>query len=298
MADAIKEKDEKTAEQIQELAEHVEQKIEMVERERASLAKAIEDKNKMHTEQFETHAIGLSLRPRSRPASENMIDRDICITISNGHFAFIAQHWTGETHMPRLFCAMGWDSETLVQRYDEPEGNTEDDSDSDDQTQVKAYKMEIFRVQPYVRYTNLHNADFQEKFRRSVICHASFGQPNVYIIEILNQGPQQASTPAGGIREVHQVLCPNPREEDQDMVNRIWWGHDNTYVAELQSWIIIFTNGEVAYSRRGSKSNSKFDPFELEGFATRNFGCDFGLIEESKMKATPRSSNPISKPGA
>lgn len=61
-------------------------------------------------------------------------------------------------------------------------------------------------------------------------------------------------------------------------------------------WIIIFTNGEVAYSRRGSKTDNKFDHFEFEEFATRNFGCDFGLIEESKMEGTPRSSNPMSSP--
>ncbi len=63
-------------------------------------------------------------------------------------------------------------------------------------------------------------------------------------------------------------------------------------VNEGKSWIIIFTNGEVAYTRRGSKSEDKFDHFEFEEFATRNFGCDFGLIEESKMEGTPRSSNP------
>jgi len=64
------------------------------------------------------------------------------------------------------------------------------------------------------------------------------------------------------------------------------------------AWIIVFTNGEVAYTRRSSKTQTRFDHFEFEEFATRNFGCDFGLIEESKMEGTPRSSNPMSSPNS
>jgi len=64
------------------------------------------------------------------------------------------------------------------------------------------------------------------------------------------------------------------------------------------AWIIVFTNGEVAYTRRSSKTQTRFDHFEFEEFATRNFGCDFGLIEESKMEGTPRSSNPMSLPNS
>ena len=89
-------------------------------------------------------------------------------------------------------------------------------------------------------------------------------------------------------------------------VSHLWAGHTKMLtLSSLQAlaldpgnegrmWIIIFTNGEVAYTRRGGKSENKFDHFEFEEFATRNFGCDFGLIEESKMEGTPRSSNPMS----
>ncbi|KAK3384686.1 hypothetical protein B0T24DRAFT_94841 [Lasiosphaeria ovina] len=116
-------------------------------------------------------------------------------------------------------------------------------------------------------------------------------------------------------------------EEDPGMISRTWWGHSNTYVVEPtdgsrtwslgnnyaglsdyirrgingcseinalaldqkngQSWIIIFTNGEVAYTRRANKSDDKFDHFEFEEFATRNFGCDFGFVEEIKEGSHP-----------
>jgi hypothetical protein len=62
------------------------------------------------------------------------------------------------------------------------------------------------------------------------------------------------------------------------------------------SWVIVFTNGAVAYSRREDESDAKFDHFEFEEFATRNFACDFGLIEETKREDTPAWCRPLSAP--
>ncbi|KAK0709908.1 hypothetical protein B0T26DRAFT_428483 [Lasiosphaeria miniovina] len=157
--------------------------------------------------------------------------------------------------------------------------------------------------------------------------HASLGPSETYFVQGMTGTDQMLS--------IWLEFSGFP-EEDPDMISRIWWGHSNTYVVERrdgsrtwslgtnyaglsdyirwgvngcseikalaldqkngQSWIIIFTNGEVAYSRRANKSDDKFDHFGFEEFAARNFGCDFGFMEETKKEATPRSSGPMSKP--
>lgn len=55
------------------------------------------------------------------------------------------------------------------------------------------------------------------------------------------------------------------------------------------------TNGAVAYSRGDRSLGETFDHFEFEDFAAKNFGCDFGLLEETKKDFSPRACGPFSK---
>lgn len=58
----------------------------------------------------------------------------------------------------------------------------------------------------------------------------------------------------------------------------------------------MFKNGEVAYTRWARSADSKFGHFWFEEFATKNFECDFGFMEEAKKDSTSRSSGVMSKP--
>lgn len=62
--------------------------------------------------------------------------------------------------------------------------------------------------------------------------------------------------------------------------------------AGTTAWVLVMANGAVAYSRAGrspGKLGQTFDHFEFEEFATKNFGCDFGALEQTDGHFFPTS---------
>lgn len=54
-------------------------------------------------------------------------------------------------------------------------------------------------------------------------------------------------------------------------------------------------SGAVAYTRGDQSLGKTFDHFEFEEFATKNFGCDFGFLEQTEKEFVPRYCLPFSK---